>query len=58
MTPLPYNVPMIQKLLRAMSSEKLEAATSDQFQIHPAPVVIKGAIIRELIANERARRKR
>ena len=53
----PYDAPMIVRLLRAMSSAQLAAITSAQFQTHPAPVITKGAIIRELIANERDRRK-
>lgn len=55
--PTPYNAPMIVRLLRAMSSAQLATITSHQFQTHPAPVITKGAIIRELIANERHRRK-
>lgn len=53
----PYDAPMIVRLLRAMSDEQLAAATWQRFQTHPAPVITKGAIIRELIANERDRRK-
>lgn len=54
---LPYDAPLIVKLLRAMSDEKLATVTWQQFQMHPAPCITKGAIIRELIANERDRRK-
>ena len=53
----PYEPALIIRLLRAMSDERLSEVTWQQFQMHPAPCITKGAIIRELIANERDRRK-
>ncbi len=54
----PYTPPMIAHALRQMSDGQLEAATPFQFQTWPTRKIVPGKMIRELIANEIARRSR
>jgi hypothetical protein len=53
---MPYDGPFISKLLRAMPDGAVAAAHPYDFQRQPVVVVTRAATIRELIANERARR--
>lgn len=53
---LPYEAPLITKLLRRMSDADLARTEPVRFQTWPAAVVLKAAVIRELITNERRRR--
>lgn len=52
----PYTAPLITKLLRSMSDAQLMAVMPYDFQRWPAKRIVKAPVIRELIANERARR--
>lgn len=55
---LPFTPPLISRLLRGMSDADLSAATPATFQMHPvAKKVAKSTIVKELIANEIARRR-
>lgn len=54
---VPYDAPLISRLLRGMSEPDLRAATPATFQMHPvAKRVVKSAIVNDLIRNELARR--
>ena len=53
---IPYEAPLIARLLRGFSAPALATATPTTFQTWPAAVVCKPSAINELIANERARR--
>lgn len=53
---IPYTAPAITTLLRRMSPAELHAVAPSDFQRWPAKVATKAPVIRELIANEHARR--
>ena len=52
----PYTAPMIVRLLRQKTDAELAVTDWQRFQMHPTRKIVKGEIIRELIANEKARR--
>ncbi len=54
----PYEPALISKLLRAMPAERFAAATAIQFQTWPAAKITPAKVIKELIENEKARRRR
>ncbi len=54
---IPYDAPMIDALLRRMPAERLAIVVPSDFQRWPLVVVTASSIIRELITNERARRR-
>jgi len=53
----PYTPAMITNLLRAMPDDRLRVAKPYDFQRWPTRKIVPGNVIRELIANEKARRK-
>lgn len=53
---IPYEAPLILRLLRRMPDVRLKEATPPLFQTWPAQVVIPGATIAKLIRIERERR--
>lgn len=55
---IPYTPQFITKLLRDMSDARLREITFQDFQRWPVAHVTPGAVISELINNERARRDR
>lgn len=52
---IPYDPPMISRLLRTMPPDRLATVTDVKFRTG-AQVVTPGKIIRELISNEKQRR--
>lgn len=56
--PVPYDSQMVTSLLRNMPPDSLAAVTPDKFRMFPAPVVLPGDTLREMIANEKQRRRR
>jgi len=54
----PFTPEMITDSLKAMSDERLSIITPTPFQTWPTVNIVPGNIIRELIANEKARRRR
>lgn len=52
----PFDAPMIQRFLRRKTDAELAAAHPHQFQTWPTRKIVPGKLIRELIANEKARR--
>lgn len=55
---IPYDAPMIVAVLRKLPPQSLAAATPRTFQTVPVTAITPVPVIRELIANERARRAR
>lgn len=55
---IPYDPPMITKLLRSMDSARLASVHPHDFQRWPVQYITPGKLIRELIANEKARRRK
>jgi len=53
---IPYDPPMIAKLLRTMPRAHLATATPVLFQTWPAAKITPSPVILEMIRNERARR--
>lgn len=53
---IPYDPPFITLLLRSMTPERLASVHHHDFQRAPLAYVTPGQLIRELIANEQARR--
>ena len=53
---IPYDPPMITKLLRSMDGARLASVHPHAFQTWPVQHVTPGKLILELIANEKARR--
>lgn len=54
----PYDPPLITLLLKSMTPERLASVHHYDFQRAPLDYVTPGSLIRELIANEKARRNR
>jgi len=54
----PYSVAMIARLLRIMPAARLCAVKPTDFQTWPASRIVPATIIRELIVNEQASRRR
>ncbi len=54
---IPYDPQMIGALLRTMPADRLNAADPAAFQRWPAATVTPATIIKDLIDNERARRR-
>ncbi len=52
-----YTPQLISQLLREMPDERLNTIHPHAFQMWPARKVVPGKVIRELISNEKARRK-
>lgn len=55
---IPYDPPLITKLLRSMDDARLAGVEWQSFQVWPVQHITPGKLIRELIANEKARRRR
>jgi len=55
---IPYDAEMIAKLLRIMPQGQLNAVSPRDFQRHPLPAITKGAVIGEMIAHEKQRRRK
>jgi len=55
---VPFDAALVSILLRRMPDARLAATAPSHFQTHPAPVTLKASVLRELIDNERARRRR
>jgi hypothetical protein len=53
---IPYEPALITRLLRSMPDARLATVTPTAFQTWPVQYVTPGKLIRELIANEKARR--
>ncbi|MBO9624145.1 MAG: hypothetical protein J7500_15665 [Sphingomonas sp.] len=53
----PYTPGMIAHALREMAPERLAAIHPHDFQRYPTRKIVPGKLIRELIDNERARRR-
>lgn len=54
----PYDAPMVARMLASASDDDLARYTNRDFQRWPATVILKGELIREMIANEISRRQR
>lgn len=54
---VPFTPGMIARILRLFTPEQLAATSPQQFQLWPAKKIVPSAIVKELIANETARRR-
>lgn len=53
----PYTPGLISRILREMPAERLAAIQPYAFQTWPTTRIVPGKVIRELINNERSRRR-